>query len=170
MRRDPLPPPLDRLVGGLLLALSLAACAAPRPAPPPPPAPVAAPPTRPLSAGEYLATQVDYQVLEVYVGAPAYRAALHWQVAGRLTNRGPRPLVRVDARFTFPETGHQERVAILDPLQEHQPLGPGESREFQTVTARLQFGTKTPVTQGQLASLAPPPVEVQLVDLQLGDE
>lgn len=156
-----------------LLASLLAACATTPPPPPPRPPPVPTGPVlpvEPIPKEQYIASWIDFEVEEVFVGTPLFRAALHWLVAGRLHNRGNRTISWIEVRFLFEETGHREDVVVLDVFQEHEPLAPGETRGLNTHTARLEYGYKGDIDPEKLDSLTPPTVRAKVIELRFEDE
>ncbi len=147
-------------------------CATAPPPPPPPPPVAAAPalPTQPIAKAEYLRSWVDVQVKEVFVGAPMFRSVLHWMAALRVHNRGNRTINRMELRYSFQETGHQADVTALDVFEEAAPLEPGETRDFLSPTAQVEYGVRGPIDPSAVDKIPPPTISVRVLDLTFADE
>ena len=157
--------------GALLLVPAVPGCA---PAPPPRPEasqPAAPPPpVAPMSRADYLQGGVTFAVDEIFVGAPTYRSVLHWLVTGKLNNHGNRTLRWVQVLFRFEETGHLEKAVVLDTFQEQLPLAPGKTLTVNVPAAQLEAGVVGPIDPAKVATLPPPTVTVQVIDVKFEDE
>ena len=154
----------------LLLGALVGSCFKPPP-PPPPPAPTGPViPTQVIPKAQYVKSWVDFEIREIFVGAPMYRSALHWMVAGHIRNRGNQTLDRVEVRFHFAETGHREDVVVLDAFQEQTPLKPGESRDLLAPTARLEYGVEGNIDPAKVNDVPPPTVTAQVLALKFKGE
>ncbi len=155
------------VLGGLLCACACACASAPPPPPPAPPKPEAPPPPIPREA--YLKGYAVCEVREAFAGTAALQAGLHWLVDGALHNRGNREIVWLEVEFHVSTSGKRFRHIVLNPLEGHDSIPAGGSREIAFPVCPLTDGIVGDYDPAR-SEYPPPQVTAKVTDIRFADE